>query len=250
MCTLLVAHRALSHSPVVVLANRDEMLDRPALPPHWIDGPVRVFGGRDQRDGGTWCGVNELGLFVGLTNRTGNPPDPRLRSRGLLCLDLLRLRDAREAQQFVEAIAPGSYNPHHLLISDGRHGFVAVSQGSTRIEELGPGVHAITNWPREGEFDEKRRLAQGRFEELIAREHELDPLIVGLQQLARTREHQGDPRYDLCCRHGGYGTRCSSIIVLGRECRFGHAEGAPCDSQYADLSSEMNRGLRELYWGS
>ena len=35
MCTIIVAQNALPGFPVVVAANRDEALDRPAAPPSW-----------------------------------------------------------------------------------------------------------------------------------------------------------------------------------------------------------------------
>ena len=41
MCTLAILRRPEHDWPVVIGANRDEMIDRPALPPgrHWSDRP-------------------------------------------------------------------------------------------------------------------------------------------------------------------------------------------------------------------
>ena len=77
-------------APLVVAANRDEYLDRPA------EGPAlrqlasgRVLASRDARAGGTWLGLSETGLFAALTNRPCPEPDPQRRSRGLLVHDAL-----------------------------------------------------------------------------------------------------------------------------------------------------------------
>ena len=69
MCTLIVLHRCVPGSPLVIAANRDEFLDRPA------EGPAvrkrasgSILAPLDLEAGGTWLGVNDRGVFVGLTN--------------------------------------------------------------------------------------------------------------------------------------------------------------------------------------
>ena len=86
--------------------NRDESRRRGAgLAPRLLelDG-VRALAPQDSDAGGTWIGVNEHGLALGLLNawdaRTGPegaapPREPR--SRGLLVRGLLSARDASEA---------------------------------------------------------------------------------------------------------------------------------------------------------
>ena len=67
MCTLVVASHVLPDRPLVVVANRDEQLDRASSPPFaWKEG---FFAPRDDVAGGTWLGVNDHGVFVGITNR-------------------------------------------------------------------------------------------------------------------------------------------------------------------------------------
>ncbi|HLT35932.1 MAG TPA: NRDE family protein, partial [Enhygromyxa sp.] len=92
MCTIIAALQVWPGRPLVVAANRDEALDRPAIDPRvWAPGEVaarRVLAPRDLRAGGTWLGVNDAGLFVGITNRRAIP-DPRRRSRGELVFEAL-----------------------------------------------------------------------------------------------------------------------------------------------------------------
>ena len=100
MCTLAIYFRVFPDYPVVVAANRDEFLDRPALAPTALGDRPRIVGGKDLRASGTWLGINQHGLIAGLLNRriaeTG-PNDDKLRSRGLLCLDALQYSTAASA---------------------------------------------------------------------------------------------------------------------------------------------------------
>ena len=91
MCTLVVAVSVWASAPLVVAANRDEQLARPAAPPHvWArDDEPLIFAPRDLLAGGTWLGIRGA-MFVGITNRfMGRVPPPGPRSRGELVLDAL-----------------------------------------------------------------------------------------------------------------------------------------------------------------
>ncbi len=70
MCTLIVLHRCIEATALVVAANRDEFFERPAEGPalrHTAHG--KVLAPRDAQAGGTWLGLNEHGLFAAITNR-------------------------------------------------------------------------------------------------------------------------------------------------------------------------------------
>src|SRR5439155_1765511 len=111
--------------PLVVAANRDEYLARPAAPPTLLrETPPRAFGGRDLTAGGTWLGVSEVGLVAGMLNRRSTvPPDPACRSRGQLCLDLLRSATAAEAAARVPAApALAPRGPGSLCVHMGPYG--------------------------------------------------------------------------------------------------------------------------------
>ena len=69
MCTLIVLHRCVAGRPLVVAANRDEFLARPAE-----DFAIRtsatgpILSPLDLEAGGTWVGLSQRGVFAGLTN--------------------------------------------------------------------------------------------------------------------------------------------------------------------------------------
>ncbi len=112
--------------PLLVAANRDEHFDRPSAPPAEIAGAPRVVAGRDLRVGGTWLGVNEHGLLVGILNRRQNEPAINAnscRSRGLLCMDLLQLSSVAAGVEFL-AGHNRVYNPFTVVIADRQSAWV------------------------------------------------------------------------------------------------------------------------------
>ena len=107
----------LRDCPVVIAANRDEFLERPAGDPTTLLENPHVVGGKDLKAGGTWLGISEHGIVAGLLNRRAeNGANPDARSRGLLCLDALRRRTAREAAEFASRERGSDYNPFNLLM--------------------------------------------------------------------------------------------------------------------------------------
>lgn len=156
MCLLVVVHQVLPGVPLVVAANRDERVDRPAQAMAVLSArDPRVLGGRDEVAGGTWLAVNEHGVVAGLTNEpTGEPRDTSRRSRGELPVFLARHRDAtRAVEALVASARPSHYNPCWLLVGD-RHRLWSVDMTGLSAArdrpvatELGAGVHVLENRP-------------------------------------------------------------------------------------------------------
>ena len=146
MCTLIVATREWFEAPLVVLANRDERLDRPAGPPRmWNDGPVPVLAPEDLEAGGTWWGLSARGVFAGITNRFMPPPDPGRVSRGTLVLDALAHETSAEAANTLAALPGDRYNPFHLVVADLRNAHLIWGDGEAiRRQVLKPGTHVFT----------------------------------------------------------------------------------------------------------
>jgi uncharacterized protein with NRDE domain len=151
MCTLIVLYRPVHEWPVLIGANRDEMLDRPWQPParHWPDRP-NVVAGLDEAAGGSWFGVNDDGVAAGIMNRAGTlGPAADKRSRGELVLEALDHADAKTAAEALTHIDPAAYRAFNLVVADAervywlRH---AEAPGRGRIEAtaLAPGVSMLT----------------------------------------------------------------------------------------------------------
>jgi uncharacterized protein with NRDE domain len=245
MCTLAIYFKAVADYPVIVAANRDEYLARPALPPTTLLERPHIVGGKDLRANGTWLGINEHGMVAGLLNRRNGQAenDPALRSRGLLCLDALRCASAAEAARFVGGEGGRDYNPFNLLIASRDEAFVAYNRwGQIDVVNLTPGVHLLTNLDVD-DF-ECPRISRSRkhFEELGSRaDFVRDPLACRgeLHHLLADHSTQLDPRSgrpnSLCLHLGDYGTRSSSMIFMGRDSRqvlHFFAAGPPCTASY------------------
>ena len=186
-------------------------------------------------------GVNGSGLFAGITNRFSGGPDPgRLsrdrRSRGLLVLDALACASAREAAATLGRLRGDEHNPFHLVLADVQDALLLWSDGrEQRCEELGPGVHAVTERSRGA-------APSGREDALVGWLPELDELKPALAV------HRANP-LDSTCVHApehNYGTRSSSFVAFGPEgpLRFEALEGTPCTGSWRDLSEEMAAALR------
>lgn len=240
MCTLLVATRLFDGLPLVVAANRDERLDRPAAPP-----AARRFGGRgafaplDIEAGGTWMGLNDVGLFVALTNRfvpgpTPGQLDPNRRSRGLIVADALGAGRRRDALTAVRSLGGRAHNPFHLVVADRGGASLLWGDGDALHEaELEPGLHVLT----ERSFG---AAPSGREDALAAARDGLSH--AGPASLrAALSVHRDDP-FDSTCVHAAarnYGTRSATWVTVDEQgmVDFRYADGPSCVTAWQDLGS-------------
>src|SRR5713101_6130635 len=168
MCTVVILRWPEHAWPVVIGANRDEMIDRPAMPPgrHWPDW-MEVVGGLDLEAGGSWLGVNDWGVAAAILNRQGSlGPATGMRSRGELVLEALDHADAVAAAAALTHLDPAAYRTFNLIVADNRDAFWLRHDGGSRIEvrPIAEGLSLIAS----GDFDDQAtprlRLARPRFE--------------------------------------------------------------------------------------
>jgi hypothetical protein len=148
MCSIILLRRPRHRWPMLIGANRDEMLDRPWQAParHWPEHPG-VTAGRDALGGGTWLGMNQAGVMVAVLNRTGSlGPAPGKRSRGDLPLTTLEAGTAREAAGIAGRLDAAAYRPFNMVAADAEGGFFIRGLGAGRpdVIPLRPGVTMIT----------------------------------------------------------------------------------------------------------
>ncbi len=254
MCTLAIYFQVSREFPVVIAANRDEFLDRPAGDPTTLLEKPHVVGGKDLRAGGTWLGISEHGIVAGLLNRrAANGGNPDARSRGWLCLDALRRRTAAEAAEFAAREHGSDYNPFNLLMVSRTEAFVAYNRGgSIEVAGLKPGLHLLTNLDVNDFECPKISASYGKFAELGNRaDFQRDPIGQrgALGALLADHNTQLDPRIGaaavgtaaggrsnaLCLHLENYGTRSSSLIFMrGDPPEIAHyfAPGPPCRTAY------------------
>lgn len=247
MCTLIALHRPDPQVPLVIAANRDEYLVRPA------EGPaLRTRNGRrflaplDQQAGGTWLGISETGVFSALTNRPCADPDRSLRSRGWLVAEALEAETAEEAAGRLSDLPARSYNPFNLFVADGLRAFVVTYEASPSVTELAPGAHLIGNAdPDDRSVPKVARLLEQA--ERVA-EGPAEWWLEGLTAVCRSHDGgEAGPLASACVHAGEYGTRCSTLLKLAAdpalsELRF--ADGPPCRNEYEEFSPLLHQLLR------
>jgi len=254
MCLLVAAWHHTEQWPLVVGANRDEWLDRPASAITVLrHAEPRVLGGRDERAGGTWLAVNEYGVVCGLTNRPmADGPDPGKRSRGRLPLVAAGFRTAEEgAEALATEAATGAYNPAWLLVGDRRSlYYLAVEPGGVTLPEpLRPGIHVLENCELEDPSAkvDHVRSALSKAEDAgtplwdalpgVLRDHTVVDTEDGPPRFADGRERRAATLAP-CVHTDGYGTRSSALMRVSEDDSVTPelmvADGPPCSSPFVD----------------
>lgn len=258
MCTILFLHRAHPRFPLVLGANRDEFYDRPSARPRRLSDAPRAAGGVDLRAGGTWMGVNEHGIAVGLTNqRTWRAPDPKARSRGEIVTRALAARTPAEIVEQLAGVDPARYNAFNLLFGNAADVYVAYARPEAPAVEIvsaPEGVHVLANdrlgAPGFPKAERARALASAmggvewpdlrRGLAAILADHQravIEAVPVPPDGSAYDREFVW--RNEQICTHGdAYGTCSSSIVALreGGVAHYAYADGPPCRAPFEDYT--------------
>ncbi|QDS89238.1 hypothetical protein EC9_34350 [Rosistilla ulvae] len=250
MCLLALQYQLVPESPVLVAANREEYFDRPSLAPSIQSGKPRVLCGIDQRGGGTWLGVNQNGMFVGICNRATVTPLFGQRSRGLLCLDLLRCGSSRKALEKAQTeLSKTRYEGCNIMIADATAGFAIHSEEEHEVVELVEGLNIIGSRNLNDPTDERVAMAR-RLLTLQTLDSPVKFLAVASKVFARTPTLPGRP--SMVVRGNDYGTVSSTLLSLGvkpRDAIYQFSTGAPDQAKYEDYSpllrDILSRGLRE-----
>jgi uncharacterized protein with NRDE domain len=221
MCTLVLLHRPQHRWPVLIAANRDEMLDRPWDPPgaHWPDRPG-VIAGRDRLAGGSWLGMNSAGVVAAVLNRTDSlGPAANKRSRGELVLDALDHNEAADAADALSAIAPEAYRTFNLVIADNSGVYWLNNRdGKAPVEVVAvpEGLSMLTST----DLNDARNFRIATYLPQFREAAEPDPDTgdwSGWQAVLRQRHSHPDagPSGAMCIvTEYGYGTGSSSLIAL------------------------------------
>ena len=242
MCTLAVLLQAPGRYPLIVAANRDEDRTRPASGPLLWPGSPAFVAGRDERAGGTWMGLNEQGIFAGLTNLwTGEPADPTRASRGAVVVELLRSASLEDARQRLLGRSAAATNPFLVVCADSAgRGWWASTQEGLRPRELGVGLFVLGNLAAGDPGDAKLQRAADLLRNPPLTGNDTPSRVRRLQSALGTHHGDRGPRESLCVHtDGNYGTVSSTILMTapgGQEARMLHAAGPPCTAPFADCS--------------
>lgn len=233
MCLIFLSIKNHPVYKLMVAANRDEFYNRrTAAAAFWDDQPD-LLGGRDLEAGGTWLGVSRAGKVSMITNyRDPKNIDPKAPSRGHLVSEYLS--SSTRPEEYLKQLEPiaKQYNGFNLITgnTDELWYFSNYRRG---IEKLSEGLHGLSNhlmdtpWPKvvKGkkqmlEVTSAAFTANDLFEVLyndeLAADSDLPDTGVGLE-----RERALSSMF---IKSPGYGTRCSSVILVNQDDEIFFAE--------------------------
>ena len=207
------------HWPLIVAANRDERLSRPARPPgfHWPDRPD-VRAGLDVEANGSWFGLNDFGVMAAILNRRGTlGPMENKRSRGELVLEALDHAEASAAASALAHLDPDAYRPFNLIVADKTDAFWIRNAGDQLVSSIPvqDGLTMVTA----AELNDPSSARIRRYLPLFRNTETPDP---GKQDwsswqllMASISSETGDPMDAMCIRTDqDYGTVSSSLLAL------------------------------------
>jgi uncharacterized protein with NRDE domain len=223
-----------------------------------LEEPFRVYGGRDLESGGSWIGVNERRVVVGLTNYQSR--DRGRRSRGEIVLEALGCETAGEIETLVRSrVVPGSYRPFNLLFGTADDLRVARFRADAlSIDRVSPGLHVLPSGNRLDDPDSaKVRRGYGRLRE-AAEAVELESLVESLRGALSDHEiperselPEGVETSDLgldverrvravCVHTERYGTCSATMLAVGRGAtHYYFADGPPCTAPFRSFAHIM-----------
>ena len=217
MCTVVVTRRPGHDWPLILAANRDEMINRPWRAPgrHWPDRP-EVVAGLDEQAGGSWMGINDLGVAAAILNRSGTLGSlAGKRSRGELVLEALDHADAATAAAMLADLDPEAYRPFNLIIADNTQSFWLAHRGGApiRVTAIPEGVSMIT----EGDLNDPNSSRIGQH---LDRFRASAPDGIAFDAWASLLTDRAAPPqrsvHDAMCfaRGDGFGTVSHSLVAL------------------------------------
>jgi hypothetical protein len=230
MCTVVVLSRPGHAWPVLLAANRDEMVHRAWDPPdaHWPQLPG-VVGGRDRSGGGTWMGMNAAGMVAAVLNRPGSlGPAPGKRSRGALPLMALAHESATQAAAALAGIPPGEFRSFNMLLADANAVYFLRGLDGRSPEPLAlpAGLHMITAHDPNDLTSPRTARHLSRFRAAAVP----DPQAGDWQGWVRVLSDRTGPVGSEINvpERGGFATVCASLVALPAQGRsHGRPQGRP-----------------------
>ena len=248
MCLIAFAFSPDSDLKLVLAANRDEFHARPARPMAFRDWPDGALAGLDEQAGGTWLAATRSGRWAAVTNFRDPQASVGERSRGELPLEFLS--EPRAASEFAREVYQrrDQYAPFNLLVGDGR----SLTYCGTHAEPVAvaPGVHALSNGLLDAAWPKSRRvvkalqgIVRGGGKPDPARLFELmnDRTPAAADELPDTGVGSDIERFlsppFIVSDH--YGTRCTTVALLGQRCRLVERSFAPDGSIIGEVDHRL-----------
>lgn len=245
MCLITFQWQPNSEQKLVISANRDEFLHRPALELHQWEDANGVYAGKDLTHGGTWLGVQKTAKknprFAFLTNHRDMSPAARMKtpshpiSRGKLVLDFLTSNiSASDYLKQLEKTAQ-QYDGYNIVVAEGDNLGYFSNRSDEPAKLLGPGLYGLSNalldtpWPKLTQA--KFSLNQWLHSDQYKHENQRPPLAGLLASTSMATDEQL-PVTGISIEMErvlssqkiitpNYGTRCSTGVIWNQSIRGG-----------------------------
>ncbi|MEE4363968.1 MAG: NRDE family protein [Desulfotignum sp.] len=248
MCLIVFAYNIHPAYPLIIGANRDEFFDRPTAPLGWWKGHPHVLAGQDLQAGGTWMGITDTGRFAAITNfRDPSRTKQNAPSRGALVGDFLCSDTSARTYLAQVRESAEAYNGFNLMVKDGA-GLFYYANYQDRIQRLCAGVYGLSNhlldtdWPK---VKKTRKGLTSLMEQDLVDEEAIFTLLADQQPApeALLPDTGIGPAWErllssVFIRSKTYGTRSSSVILMGKNGQVRFSERTFDVSGYCGQKSE------------
>ncbi len=251
MCLILLAYQQHPKYKLILIANRDEFHNRPTEKAHWWqDRNSEFLAGKDLEGNGSWLGINRHGKFAALTNyRDPFNVKKNAPTRGHLVTNYLESR--QDDITYLDSLerCKNSYNGYNLLFGDANQ-INYYSNYHKSMMSLEAGIYGLSNalldtpWPKVIKGKEKlKRLIENEndfsvesaFKNLcdtaLAEDNVLPDTGIGYE-----REKAISSMF---IETNGYGTRCSTIILVDYDNKVSFHEKSYIPEGYVSSDFEI-----------
>ncbi len=223
MCLIVLGRNIHPKYKLILVANRDELYERPTKVAHYWNGPNQLLAGKDLEAGGTWIGVNQMGHIAAVTNyRDPTNYQNNKASRGQIPVNFLDSRVL--ADQYIRNLEKESsrFNGYNLLVLD-NNDLMHYNNQNGEPSKLADGIHAVSNatlntpWPKVVRSKEMfKSIVESNFSHDDLIEMMGDSKTANLEDLPDT----GIPKdleeavSAMCIRTEKYGTCSTTAITI------------------------------------
>ena len=218
MCTLLILYRPKNKWPLIIAGNRDEMKDRPWLPPakHWskFNG---IIAGKDLTAGGSWLGINTNGLVATILNRANSlGPDIEKNSRGKIIIDILKNKTLDAALNYIKLLDGTKWKPFNLFLANNKKAYWVKSSDKDElsINIIPEGKHFLDSYDLNSNQSERYLYNNNRFKVLNDPNPDSLEWKEWINLLAEKSYPKDKPFAAMNISNKNYGTLSSAIIAL------------------------------------
>ena len=221
MCTLLILYRPNNKWPLILAGNRDEMKNRPWLPPgkHWANYNG-IIAGKDITAGGSWLGLNNSGLVATVLNRSNSlGPNTSKNSRGNLIIDILKNETLDSALSYIKFLDNTKWKPFNLFIANNKKAYwiKSTEKDKISINIVPEGKHFLDSYGLNNNESERYLNNKNKFESLNDPNPEKPEWDEWINFLANKSYPKDKPLAAMNITDKfkkNYGTLSSSIIAL------------------------------------